>query len=304
MAPAADNIHLVYNRVGKAFSSRYLIETYEDGLRERLNQKPLLALFPAEEHLTRYFEQVPFVTDCFPASMLARKTKVMIRDLATGSKPLFLRSMDKDLPNWLAAYWRHSLGRRPALLATDFAITVGTIWFLAFFGVMVVFVLANVFSNTSDLQSVMLNWGLPTFTVIPAWISLCVILTWAKFVDHKMTISSQATRWFSMGGYTIISTLVWGLQAFSVSYMLGVDYILTKEPAVLAPDFAAFGDVLSYAIYGIASVVFVVWLGQFFRIYCDFRYTRQRAVPLAKCLSWILVLGGGVGAYWGIIQFM
>jgi cellulose biosynthesis protein BcsQ len=77
------DLRLVLNKVVPAFSGFYLRRFYNRELRPIFHGRPLLGIFPIEMYLTKEFERTPFLTEVYPFSLLARKTRLLLRDLLT-----------------------------------------------------------------------------------------------------------------------------------------------------------------------------------------------------------------------------
>ena len=120
------NVHLVFNKVGEHFTSRFLFRVYDARLRTYFHDKALLAVFPMENYLTKHFEQGPFVTEAFPRSMLARKTQVMLVDVLDGGRLDLLSDFVRRLPAVVKEYRRRFFGRTPKILDVEFVLV--TLW--------------------------------------------------------------------------------------------------------------------------------------------------------------------------------
>src|SRR5207247_6239829 len=75
------DVRLVFNKVVPAFSAVYLRKFYDKEIRPLFDNSPLLAIFPIEMYLTKEFERTPFLTAVYPFSLLAKKARVLLRDL-------------------------------------------------------------------------------------------------------------------------------------------------------------------------------------------------------------------------------
>ena len=123
------DIHLLFNKIVPAFTSRFLERFYRRQLMQDFGGRRLLAMYPIEPHLTKEFEITPFLTDVFPTSMLARKTRVLLYDLlAEKEKWQLTRSMD-GIGALRRYFIRQSLGKPSLILHIPFigAIIVGVI---------------------------------------------------------------------------------------------------------------------------------------------------------------------------------
>ena len=179
-----ENIHLIFNKVVDSFSFRFLLSEYGTKMRKFFANKPLLAAFPLEVNLSKYFEQYPFVTEHFPKSMLARKVQIMLKDLLADDEAELLSERVRQVPRGIAYFWRRSFGRRPRLLQIDIVMAMSFIVLLAVIGVGIV---EKFFRQDTMLMSV-----LPVVIVaVVMWAAFSSLLMWTRRLDEELTISSR-----------------------------------------------------------------------------------------------------------------
>ena len=116
----AANFHLVFNKVVPAFTTMFLNRFYRNYLSDEFDQKPLLAIFPLEVHLTKEFEKAPFLTTVYPTSLLARKTRVLLYDLLHENYGNFLTQSIRNRFEIFRIFIRRTLGRPFFLFNFDF----------------------------------------------------------------------------------------------------------------------------------------------------------------------------------------
>jgi cellulose biosynthesis protein BcsQ len=109
------DLRLVLNKVLPAFSGFYLRRFYDQELRDIFHGRPLLAIFPVEMYLTKEFERTPLLTEMYPFSLLARKTRLLIRDLLGKNGGTSGYSSAKAA-RWRNYFLRNSIGKEPWFL--------------------------------------------------------------------------------------------------------------------------------------------------------------------------------------------
>jgi cellulose biosynthesis protein BcsQ len=152
---ARPDVRLIFNKVVPAFSVPFLTRFYDKEVRSYFNQQPLLAVFPIEIYLTKEFERTPFLTAVYPYSQLAKKMRLVIRDLlASGQLGLVPTSIlaTSGLRQWLTRHW---LGRTPAILNVNsvlVAVAIGALTLTVVGRYMDVFVASDYFTITVSVQ--------------------------------------------------------------------------------------------------------------------------------------------------------
>jgi len=129
-------LHMVFNKVVPAFSSAFLTRFYDRYLKAEFGGRPLLATYPLEVYLTKEFERTPFLTDVYPTSLLARKTRILLRDLLSGSANGYLTPRIRNLWAVTRHFYRNSLGKSAFLFDTNFimpTVVAGVIFAAAVF---------------------------------------------------------------------------------------------------------------------------------------------------------------------------
>lgn len=122
---ACTDVRLVFNKVIPAFRAKFLHKVYDAHLRKEFADNPLLAVFPLELPLTRSFEETSLLTASYPHSLLAKKMRVLLRDLIGKSHPGFLSPATRSLPSWLMQRYRSSTSQVWRIF--DTAIPLGAI---------------------------------------------------------------------------------------------------------------------------------------------------------------------------------
>ena len=107
------DVRLVFNKVVPAFSAVYLRRFYDKEVRRRFDDRPLLAVFPMEMYLTKEFERTPFLTAVFPFSLLAKKTRVLLRDLLLEHHANCVPRSIRGTLRIRLSLLRNSIGRTP-----------------------------------------------------------------------------------------------------------------------------------------------------------------------------------------------
>jgi len=123
-ASADHDIRLVLNKVVSSFNSPFLQRFYNENIRSEFAGKPLLAMFPMEEYLTKAFEKNALLAKVYPESLLARKTRVYIHDLLARTDAAHLSPDLKGLTRIERHITRSTLGREFILLSNNFAIAM------------------------------------------------------------------------------------------------------------------------------------------------------------------------------------
>lgn len=109
------DLRLVLNKVVPAFSGFYLRRFYNQELRDIFHGRPLLSIFPIEMYLTKEFERTPLLTEVYPFSLLARKTRLLICDLLVENGGPSGYSSHK-IARWWRYFLRNSIGKVPWFL--------------------------------------------------------------------------------------------------------------------------------------------------------------------------------------------
>ncbi len=121
---ADHDIRLVLNKVVSSFNAPFLLRFYNENIRSEFGNKPLLAMFPMEEYLTKAFEKNALLAKVYPESLLARKTRVYLYDLLAKTDRGYLSKDLKGLSKIERRITRSTLGREFILLSNDFAIAM------------------------------------------------------------------------------------------------------------------------------------------------------------------------------------
>ena len=285
------NVHLLFNKVVDALTSAFLRRTYNQHLRSYFHNRSLLAAFPLEVYLTKYFERHPFVTEYFPKSMLARKTQVMLADLMKDIPPHRLPGGIRRVPTVLAYYWRNYSGRIPAVLNIDFVIGATFIVFLVM-GLSAIIVAAAHTDMDTPLWFVTHVMS-PTFTANIYWGVLTVLLSWTRGLDQRFTISARRGDRVFTTVYALLLVFV-GLGMSVAAIPMNTE---VADPVLL--DLSGVTAVAKYGSYPFLCATLVVWLGQFYRGIGDLQYTRYRVEPATRILSAVLILGTWFCGTWG-----
>lgn len=270
------NVHLVFNKVVDSFTSRFLLETYDNKLRQFFSDKPLLAAFPLEVNLTKRFEHSPFVTDDFPKSMLARKTQVMLADLLSKSRNDLLSEKVRSIPRLFALYWRRTLGRMPKLLQIDFVMRLSLVVILVMSG-------AYLVEKLFRPNTISATLFIPVLLAVPIWATFTTLLSWTRRVDDVLILSSRKNRWMEFVGYLLILVVLWGAPMGFLSFLLSD--LPWSDPAF---------SFIGYMWYIVLCIVFVVWGSIIFDAYRDMKYTSFRVEPLLRTVVGAAVLVGSV----------
>jgi cellulose biosynthesis protein BcsQ len=128
----AVDLRLVLNKVVPAFSGIYLRRFYNQELRDIFHGRPLLAIFPIEMYLTKEFERTPLLTEVYPFSLLAKKTRLLICDLLGKSGGASEHSFSK-IPRWRSYFLRNSIGKKPWLFDLNNVLATIALCTVAFF---------------------------------------------------------------------------------------------------------------------------------------------------------------------------
>jgi cellulose biosynthesis protein BcsQ len=113
------DLRLVYNKVLRGFSGLFLRGFYNRTIKQDFGGKPLLAIVPMEMYLTKQFEKHPFLTYIFPYSLLAKKTRLIIRDLFYDNSKDLLSPNIRQMPKFVRIYRMLTLGNMPRILSKD-----------------------------------------------------------------------------------------------------------------------------------------------------------------------------------------
>jgi cellulose biosynthesis protein BcsQ len=105
------DVRLVFNKVIPKFNVFFLKRFYNDNLRKEFYDDALLAVFPMEMYLTKEFEQTRLLTESYPHSALARKTRLMLRDLLLKEHAELLRPISIRQPAWLRKFRYYTMDR-------------------------------------------------------------------------------------------------------------------------------------------------------------------------------------------------
>ena len=290
------NVYLVFNKVVDAFSAWNLRRTYDLHLRDCFDDKRLLAVFPLEVHLMKFFEHHPLTTEYFPTSMLARKTAIMLADLLGADAPELLSARSRGIPWLLAVLWRNTFGRTPRLLTVNFVIVLNFIAFVGFF----VFVAILDVEDKNELE-LAVKIGLPVALIFPLWASFAVLLSWSKYLNLRLTLWSRRMKRFLAVWYAVILIFVW---AFMVGTLFGLNIFFDALNDVMAQTengaemelFALSHLGLRFAKISVELALYVgilfvtsFALGQMYESYCDLRYTRFRLSGFLRIICGVTV---------------
>ncbi len=268
------NVHLVFNKIIDSFTSRFLLNIYNQYLRDKFGNKPLLAMFPLENYLTKHFEHRPFVTEDFPESMLTRKTQVMLGDLLIEEAPQLVSERQRHMPRPIAFFWRRYLGRTPRIFQVDFAMALGFIALLVLIG-------AGIAEKFIPLRVDVDSVSLPLIVGVPIWALFAGLLSWTKQFDQRMTLYSRRGNKFLFLCCSSAVFLMWAIPIELAAYVLA-SMGLVEE--VLRP--------LKYLWYTIYAVVLFVWGAQVVRAAQDIRYSRRQAEPMVRAVLAVIILAG------------
>ena len=272
------NVHLVFNKVVGRFRSIFLQRTYNAYFRPRFADKPLLAVFPLEVYLTKHFEHHPFVTDDFPESTLSRKTQVMLADLLGNHREDLLSERTRELPQWVAKYWKHSFGRTPLFLQLDFVMIVCL-------ALVVVGGAGHGYKKAGGTIPGALRDLDPESYVEPVglslmiWAAVTTVLYWSRSLDQGLIYGSRRRNWLAFIGYSGGFCCLW------IASTMGAVYFFF---GVVPPDEGYY--LLRFAWFAVFWVVVVSWMGQLFRAYRNVVYTQYRLEPALKSVLGLVVI--------------
>lgn len=224
-----EDIRLVFNKVVPSFTSPFLRRFYNSQLRDDFGGRPLLAMFPMEDYLTKAFEKNALLAKVFPESLLARKTRVYICDLLAQREPQRLSRHLTGMSQMERDITRNSLGGEPILLRNEFA--VATI-----FSIAMVLMAAQVGSGSAvglvgpetralleDFVSFFLND--PYFALFGlSWFMLTLFRSWMR----RLT---RATLFFARSGRRLSAALTALAKAAVVAPAVGLLGIFGLEVA-------------------------------------------------------------------------
>ena len=105
------DIRLVFNKVVAKFSGFFLRAFYRRSIRQEFAHRPLMGIFPNEIYLTKEFERTPFLTEVYPSSLLARKMRLLLRDLLLPEHKELLAPTVRRIPAVSRWYRRVALGK-------------------------------------------------------------------------------------------------------------------------------------------------------------------------------------------------
>ena len=188
-ATADHDIRLVLNKVVSSFNPPFLLRFYNENIRSEFANKPLLAMFPMEEYLTKAFEKNALLAKVYPESLLARKTRVYIYDLLAKTEATHLSPDLKGLSKPERTITRTTLGREFILLSNNFAVA------MIFSIAMILMAVAVVEENSRSILSVqtreMLRDFLEVFTDVPYfavfgvfWFVLTLFRSWMQSLSR------------------------------------------------------------------------------------------------------------------------
>jgi cellulose biosynthesis protein BcsQ len=179
-APPPD-VRLVFNKVVPAFSARYLRKFYDKEIARLFDHRPLLAIFPIEMYLTKEFERTPFLTAVYPFSLLAKKTRVLLRDLLQEAHPHFVPRSVRHVLRPRLSLTRNSVARTP--------------WFADLNQVMAVIAVGGVLIFAADSYGRSLSRTYSNFTQVATVQTLEVIQYAQKRPDALPADCSNQKSW-------------------------------------------------------------------------------------------------------------
>lgn len=289
------DLRLVFNKVIPAFSSFFLTSFYNRNMRQHFGGKPLAAIFPLEIYLTKEFEKTPFLTSAYPASLLARKTRVLIYELlglqrkektaADDHRKVTVPRAIAAMPRWLRVYSKFSLGKTVFLLDCNFimATIVAVVVALGTWEV-----LWNVWGKNwvdqekveslersspalvadwmQAIQDYAQRWGERLSQLALAWVCGALFIGWSRDLERQVTYCARSRRYGAAAGRVVVMAGLWVV----VVALLGMwfqEFSQTKFEDLYGFD----GTMLLVALV----VPVLMLLGEAFRAYRDLRYERM-----------------------------
>ncbi len=281
------SISLVFNKVKEKTSFKFLNLLSEKYISKKIGGKGLLAAFPVEPKLDRFANVEGLFPFLLPNSLLVRKTKAMLVDLA--KEPRFAPYI-KKLPI-LKNRYINFLRRRSMRDVPRFLNSVIYLKFLAYFGSVALVYGALVnrgILKETDLTLMLEGTGL--FLLYIA-LGMLIISLWIQLsVDAKTraVVAARSKKAVPMALNVLAITVVWLIPALLIS---------TAYESVVAGDWYAendsAGNVLSVVLIIIVSGVYFSYVGKaFFDVWrgkYEAHTRRERVVNLSFALVFLFL---------------
>lgn len=234
-------IHLVFNKVVPHFSGFYLKTFYNRLIRLEFGGRHLLGIFPLEVYLTKEFEKYPFLTEVYPNSLLAKKTRLMIHKLFASQEESSLSPAIRRISPPIKFFQMVTLGKTPWFLDLN-NITLGIAAYFAL----------SVFLEDTSLDPILWDTYFDAGKDFLIWYLMIVLLfRWFRRLDRKFVYFMRTRSHF----LSILSYLTMGGMCFPIAWMCG-----TSLKELLAEETRAF-FFYDLRLMGLGAWIFVpVWL--------------------------------------------
>lgn len=278
-------LHLVFNKVLPAFSGLFLRRLYDNALRDVFGGQDLLAMFPMEVYLTKEFEKTPFLTDVYPYSLLAQKTRVLLLDLLGQDRSHMLSAETRDSWPMMNRWRRNSLGKTFPLLNINIVVfflvavslVIGGLGFLSEFATDLAYRsyrgesdLAGIpelsYAMLQDVTDIVLENAPFLIICLFVWFLSVVFYTWIRLRDRELVYSAR--RGFARR-LTFLSVCHYISMALPVFFAgLAVTAAAEEAGPVRGPEDYAMVMSILIIIAGLTTVAVL----QAHRLYVTMRY--------------------------------
>lgn len=293
---------LAFNKVVPAFSPLYLNKFYNESLQQHFDGRPLLGIFPLEVYLTKEFEKTPFLTDVYPFSLLALKTRDIASTMLDSTRPPPGEVRTRRLPGWIRKVVRLSLGKTFPLIQKDFvmaAIVTGLVLFgfLAF--VISKIPLASSPSGSEETSGVisqafssLASWmdenALFLLLMASSWFMVTILVNWSRHLDRAVTYWSRKRRYIKALGVAAATGILWLFPVLSVS-------LFATDPF---DGFFSVGLGVKIVILIYLGIYMGIVMGQILKIGID----RGQRLEVSLRVVFLLFIVGGPWVMGGILR--
>ncbi|MDH3229658.1 MAG: ParA family protein, partial [Alphaproteobacteria bacterium] len=228
------DLRLVFNKVVPSFSGRFLDSFYKRSISDLFDGKPLLAIFPFEIYLTKEFERTTFLTSVYPYSLLAYKTRVLLRDLFMKNRPDLLAPAILGLPGLLASYRRLTLGKGFPLVRYE-VITGLLVSFAVVFGIGALLMaylpdaedkISEIFRELGIDNDVAESVIIYPISVLSVWFAGTLLTSWSKEIGRRIVYFNRTNKKIRCIFLAIILGVLWFFPILLFGVLMSESYIL------------------------------------------------------------------------------
>ena len=292
------DIRLILNKVLPDFSATYLWTLYDRVIRRHFFGRELLAVYPLEIYLSKEFERTPFLTEVYPFSLLASKTRVALYDLLAETSPELLGPSVLKQPGCVRWYIRRTLGKINVLFDVHFV--TGLLAMAAVLGIGLVYA-DDLYASRIEFGSDLVWWDLPyeqqrellgpvgrfiadaakmvksdvggaIFLTGSIWLGITFFLGWTRTAGRYFTYYSRSGRYSKALSRGLRASLLWILPAVS---LVGLVQMATWEGEA---TIFGWGAALVTALFLAISVE------QTYKTYAGFRFEKRKFEPMLRGL--------------------